>query len=190
MIIYKEINKEYFEIYDEIDMLVHVKSIYLLKKINRGLNGIILSEEIVDEYIKDLGKYECAKDYEKEFNISNWGFYMAFDNDKAIGAVTIVSRTDNVNMLDGRDDLGILWDIRVGDGYKHRGIGQKLFNLAVEWCKNKGLKQLKIECQNNNVPASNLYHKQGAILSKIDEYAYYHEKECRDEVQLIWYLNI
>jgi hypothetical protein len=30
---------------------------------------------------------------------------MGFDNDKPISAVTIVSRTDNVNMLDGRDDL-------------------------------------------------------------------------------------
>ena len=190
MITYKEVNRECFDQSDEIDMLVHVKSIYQLKKINRGLNGILLSEEKVEEYTKDLGKCEHAKDYENEFNISNWGFYMAFDNDKAIGAVTIVSRTDHVNMLEGRDDIAVLWDIRVADGYKHMGIGQKLFDLTVEWCKEKGLKQLKIECQNNNVPACNFYHKQGASLSKIDEYAYYHLEECRDEVQLIWYLNI
>ncbi len=37
---------------------------------------------------------------------------------------------------------------------------------------------------------ANFYHKQGAVLSKIDEYAYYREKECREEVQLIWYLYI
>lgn len=190
MITFKEVNREYFKKYDEIDMLVHVKSIFQLKKINRGLAGIMLSEEKVDEYVKDLGKYECAQNYEKEFDISNWGFYMAFDSDKPIGAVTIVSRTENVNMLDGRDDLAVLWDIRVSDSYKHMGIGQNLFGLAVDWCKDKGMKQLKIECQNNNVPACNFYHKQGAILSKLDEYAYYHEKECRDEVQLIWYLNI
>lgn len=190
MIKYKEVNREYFKKYDEIDMLVHVKSIYRLNKINRGLAGIMLSEEKVDEYVKDLGKYECAGDYEKEFDISNWGFYMAFDNDKPIGAVTIVSKTENVNMLNGRNDLAVLWDIRVSDGYKHMSIGQNLFDLAVAWCKDKGLKQLKIECQNNNVPACNFYHKQGAILSMIDEYAYYHVEECKDEFQLIWYLNI
>lgn len=190
MITYKEINREYFQKYDEIDMLVHVKSIYQLEKVNRGLGGIILREEAVDECIKDSGRYERAQDYEKEFNISNWGFYMAFDGDKPIGAVTIVSKTDNVNMLDGRDDLAVLWDIRVADGYKHMRVGQKLFDFAVKWCKDRGLKQLKIECQNNNVPACNFYHKQGAVLSKIDEYAYYHEEEIRDEVQLIWYLNI
>ncbi len=190
MITYKEINREYFKKYDEIDMIVHVKSIYRLKKINRGLAGILLSEEKVDGYLKDLGEYECAGDYEKEFDISNWGFYMAFDNDKPVGAVTIASRTKNVNMLDGRDDLAVLWDIRVSDSYKHIGIGQNLFDLVVDWCKDKGMKQLKIECQNNNVPACNFYHKQGAVLSKLDEYAYYQEEECRDEVQLIWYLNI
>lgn len=190
MIHYKEVDKGYFDIYDEIDMLVYVKSIYQLRKIYNGLNGIMLSEEIVDEYIKDLGKYERAKDYEKEFDISNWGFYMAFDNENAVGAVTIVSKTDNILMLEGRDDLAVLWDIRVADAYKHRGIGQRLFELAVDWCKSKGLKQLKIECQNNNVPACKFYHIQGAILSKIDEYAYYHEEDCRQEVQFVWYLNI
>ena len=65
MITYKEINSEYFKKYDEIDMIVHVKSIYRIKKINRGLAGILLSEEKVDGYLKDLGEYECAQDYVK-----------------------------------------------------------------------------------------------------------------------------
>jgi hypothetical protein len=45
MITYRAINREYFKKYDEIDMLVHVKSIYQLKKVNRGLSGIMLIEE-------------------------------------------------------------------------------------------------------------------------------------------------
>ena len=48
---------------------------------------------------------------------------------------------------------------------------------------------MKIECQNNNIPAIR-FTKQGAVLSAIDEYAYYSEPEYRDEVQLIWYLNL
>ena len=47
-----------------------------------------------------------------------------------------------------------------------------------------------IECQNNNVAACKFYHKQGAVLSKIDMYAYYSEPEIRDEIQFIWYLDI
>lgn len=38
---------------------------------------------------------------------------MAFDDEKPIGAVTVVSRTADIRMLDGRDDMTVLWDIRV-----------------------------------------------------------------------------
>lgn len=190
MITYKKVDNTYFEAYDKIPMLVHVKSIYKLEKIDNGLGGIILKEMPVEEYVKDLSKYEKAASYEEKFNISNWAFYMAFDREKPIGAVTIVSRTHNVRMLDGRDDLSVLWDIRVADKYKNMGVGTKLYELAVDWSKRKGFKQMKIECQNNNVPACKFYHKSGAILSKVDEYAYYNEIDIRDEVQFVWYLNL
>ena len=48
----------------------------------------------------------------------------------------------------------------------------------------------KIECQNNNIPAVKFYHKQGAVLSAINEYAYYNEPEYRHETQFIWFLDI
>jgi hypothetical protein len=54
----------------------------------------------------------------------------------------------------------------------------------------KGFNQMKIECQNNNVPACRFYHKHGALLAKIDQYAYYNEINVRGEVQFIWYLNL
>lgn len=37
---------------------------------------------------------------------------MAFDDDVPVGAVTVVSRTDDVDMLDKRNDLCVLGDIR------------------------------------------------------------------------------
>jgi ribosomal protein S18 acetylase RimI-like enzyme len=49
---------------------------------------------------------------------------------------------------------------------------------------------MKIECQNNNVPAVKFYHKQGAVLSAINEYAYCNEPEYRHEAQLIWMLDL
>lgn len=190
MIAYKAVDKAYFSLYDQVSMIVNVESEYFIEKINNGLGGIIIKEQPVTPYIKDLGKYEIASEYEKNFNITNWQFYMAFDGDIPVGAITLVSRTKEINMLDDRDDLCVLWDIRVADGYKYKGIGQKLFDYGREWAKKQGFKQIKIECQNNNVPACKFYHKQGAVLSKIDEYAYYNDEEARHEVQLIWYLDI
>lgn len=34
------------------------------------------------------------------------------------------------------------------------------------------------------------YHKQGAVLSKVDMYAYYDVPDCRSEVQFLWYLDL
>lgn len=190
VITYRKIDESYFKQYDKIPMNVRVKSIYQLVKIDSGLGGLLLEEIPVDPYNKDLGGYTVATKYATEFDITNWAFFMAFLDDMPIGAVTIASRTEGVQMLDGRDDMSVLWDLRIDDRFKQRGIGSKLVSLAVDWSKSQGFSQMKIECQNNNVPACRFYKKQGAILGKVDEYAYFKDAAVRDEVQLIWYLDI
>ena len=37
----------------------------------------------------------------------------------------------------------------------------------------------------NNVPAVRFYHKQGAVLGAVNEYAYYGNADCEREIQLI-----
>ena len=81
MITVKEIDKSFLELYDKVAMNVDVQSEYHVKRINNGLGGLILEEVKVKPYIKDLSIYERAAEYEKEFDISNWRFYMAFDDD-------------------------------------------------------------------------------------------------------------
>jgi len=192
VIIYKQVDRTYFSQYDQIPMLVHVSSYYRIEKINRGLGGFHLIETLVEPYIKDFctGDDESVTRWEKRWDITNWVFFMAFDNEHPVGAAAVVTRTKEINMLSGRDDLAVLWDIRVDDAYKHQGIGQALFDMAVKWSREHGIVQLKIECQNNNVPAVKFYHKQGAVLAAINEYAYYNEPEYRHEAQLIWMLDL
>ena len=190
VITYKQIDESYFGQYDKIPMIVRVKSIYQLEKINNGLGGLLLVEAPVEAYDKDLGAYTVASKYAAEFDITNWAFFMAFLDDMPIGAVTIASRTEGVQMLDGRDDLSVLWDLRIDDRFKQQGIGSKLLNLAVDWSKSQGFSQMKIECQNTNVPACKFYQKQGAELGRVDEFAYYKEAIVNDEIQLIWYINL
>lgn len=190
MITYKEVDKSYFELYDTVSMNVDVQSEYKVERINSGLGGLVLEEVQVSPYIKDLSKYERAVNYEKDFDITNWRFYMAFSGDVPVGAMTIAGKTEGLHMLSGRTDACVLWDIRVADAYKHNGIGQELLKMGIVGAKSDGYRQMIIECQNNNVPACRFYQKQGALLSKIDMYAYYSEPEVRDEIQFVWYLNI
>ncbi len=190
MIYIKEVDKTYFELYDTISMNVDVRSEYRIKRIDNGLGGLLFEKVLVEPYVKDLSVYERATDYEKRFDITNWRFYMAFDDDKPVGASTVAGTTRGLNMLSGRNDACVLWDIRVEDAYKHKGIGQKLLDIGILGAKEDGYRQMIIECQNNNVPACAFYKKQGALLSKIDMYAYYSESDIKDEIQMVWYLNI
>ncbi len=190
MITFKEVDKSVLDLYDKVTMNVAVRSEYKVKRINNGLGGLILEEAPVTPYVKDLSVYERATEYEKEFDIANWRFYMAFDGETPVGAMTIAGKTKGLNMLGGREDACVLWDIRVADAYKHLGIGQRLLDMGAAGARQDGYCQMIIECQNNNIPACRFYQKQGAVLSKIDMYAYYAEPEVRDEVQFVWYLNL
>ena len=190
MITYKQVDESQLTLYDQIPMIVHIKSILEIQRIDNGLGGILLKEIPVKERVKDLGQYEVVGKYKDTFDLTNWAFFMAFDDNKPIGGAIVLCQTENVNMLAGRDDLSVLWDIRVDDSYKNRGIGKKLFLMTVEWSKKRNLNQMKIECQNNNVGACKFYQKQGALLGEINEYAYYKDPDTRDEVQLIWYLDL
>ena len=115
---------------------------------------------------------------------------MAFDGDKPVAAMTIAGTTKDLNMLQGRTDSCVLWDIRVADDYKHQGLGQRLLDLGVSNAREDGYEKMIIERQNNNVTACRFYQKQGALLSKIDMYAYDSEPGIEDETQFIWYLDL
>ena len=40
---------------------------------------------------------------------------MAFDGDRPVGGAAVAARTVGINMLTDRDDLAVLWDIRVDE---------------------------------------------------------------------------
>lgn len=190
MVEVREVDKSYFELYDEVSMNVDVRSEYKVTRVDSGLGGMLLEEVPVTPFVKDLSVYERAAEYEQSFDISNWRFFMAFDGDQPVGAMTVAGTTEGMYMLAGRTDECVLWDIRVADGYKHQGIGQRLFDSGVAAARADGYKQMVIECQNNNVPACRFYKKQGAVLTKIDMDAYASEPGLEDEVQFIWRLDL
>ena len=186
----KEMDKTCFPLYDQVSMNVDVRSEYRVTRIDNGLGGLVFEEENVAPYVKDLSKYEKAVEYEEMFDISSWRFYMAFDGDIPVGAMTIAGATEGMNMLGGRTDVCVLWDIRVADGYKHKGIGQRLLYQGIAGAKADGYRLMIIECQNNNVPACKFYRKQGALLSKVDMNAYDSEPDIANEVQFVWHLHL
>ena len=181
-----EIGVDKLEEYGNIPFYYETTEKYELIKINNGLDGIKIELVNVPKFHKDFGTR--TERWKKLFDLTNWKFYAAYnENDEMIAGCTVATKTENCIMLEKRNDLAVLWDIRVSDKYKHQGIGQRLFDMAKEYAQKNGFRQLKVECQNTNPVAVKFYHKQGMVLHSINEYAY---PDCPDEVQLLWYLDL
>jgi GNAT superfamily N-acetyltransferase len=184
-------------IYASISIAFWVESLFRIEIVERGLGGFRLSEEKVDPpYLKDYdaagcdGNPETPLDWPRMFDISNWGIFMAFENEHPVGAAAVALHTAGVNMLEGRQDLAVLWDIRVQPEYRGQGIGRELFRHSAGWARSQGCRQLKIETQNVNVPACRFYASQGCTLGGINRFGYAGCPAVAHEAMLLWYLDL
>ena len=87
-------------------------------------------------------------------------------------------------MCEGKNDLAVLWDIRVDSAHRSKGTGKLLFQAAMDFAISKNCNMLKIETQNTNVPACKFYKSMGCTLEKITLHAY---SEFPNEIQFFWY---
>lgn len=190
MLLYKRTPPDQLALYDTIPMLVDIRSIFTVTPVNCGLGGLLLQETPVPPRIKDLGVYERLAELPRRFDLTNWAFFLACDGGRPVAGTAVASRTSGVDMLEGREDLSVLWDLRVSPEYQRQGVGTRLFALAADWSREQGFAEMKIECQNNNAAAVKFYHRQGAVLGGIHTRAYFREPGCREEIQLLWYLPL
>jgi GNAT superfamily N-acetyltransferase len=185
-----EIGPERLSEYATVPIKLEVKSILQVELVEDGLGGILLKEEpVAKPYIKDYDSYgELPTDWPKLFNVSNWGFFLGVDGDRMAGGAAVAFDTSGVNMLEGRRDLAVLWDLRVPPSF--RGAGIALFHYAAEWSKKRGCRQMKVETQNNNVPACRFYQRMGCRLGEIRRFGYAAVPSVANEVMMCWYLDL
>ena len=154
------------------------------------LGGLVLSERVLDvPYVKDYDAVAGAHPAEwvRFFDVSNWGLFAAYVGGQRVGGAVVVFRTAGLDMLEGRGDLAVLWDIRVSPEARGNGVGAALFRAAEAWATARGCRQLKVETQNVNVPACRFYLRQGCVLGAIHRFAY---PELPGEIQLLWYKDL
>ncbi len=81
-------------------------------------------------------------------------------------------------------------DISVAAKSRGSGIGTALMQQAVCWTKEKGLKGLALETQDNNLLACRFYAKCGMKLGAVNTMLYRNfPKPWCDEIALYWYLT-
>ena len=154
-----------------------------------GLGGILLDECPVDlPYVKDHdGEGEDPTQWPKRFDTTRWGLIAAHDGDRRIGGAVIAFQSSQVWMLEGRPDLAALWDLRILPEARSMGIGSRPFHAVEGWARASGCRQLKIETQNINVPASYFYRQMGCTLGGINRFAY---PARPHEAQLLWFKDL
>ena len=187
------INEEplnHMEEYAGVSVSFQVNSVLEPTVLRGGLGGIELRErQLATPYTKDYDAIPGNRptDWAGRFDLSNWGAISARTGESRVGGAVIAFSTKGLSMLDGRDDLAVLWDLRVSSEMRGQGVGSALFAAAEEWALARGCCQLKVETQNVNVPACRFYAAQGCELGVIDRFAY---PRLPDEIQLLWYKDL
>jgi GNAT superfamily N-acetyltransferase len=138
-------------------------------------------------YMKDYDALEHPAEWTRRFDLSKWCLLGAYFGETRVGGAVIAFDMPEVQMLDGRSDLAVLWDLRVAPNWRRQGIGGALFAAAAEWARATGCTELKVETQNVNVPACRFYASQGCTLRTVSRGAY---AALADEIQLLWYHNL
>ena len=145
-----------------------------------------LKERRLDRpYVKNYDAIagEGPRHWPTRFDISNWGVFTAHLNGQHVGGAVVAFKTPGLMMLDQRDDIAVLWDIRVSPKVRGRGVGSTLFRAAESWAKDRGCRYLKVETQNINAAACRFYAAHGCELTAANRHAY---PELPDETQLFW----
>ena len=188
-----QVGPDELERYGRIPIAFRVESVLRVVPVDGGLGGLRLVEEAVDEpYTKDYDAFEeeSVELWPSRFDVSNWAFFMALDGDRPVGGAAVAFRSPGLNMLEGRTDMAVLWDIRVHPERRCEGIGTALFRHVADWARDRGCRQLKIETQNINVRACRFYAAMGCTLASIDRHAYAAHPDIGHESCLLWHLSL
>jgi GNAT superfamily N-acetyltransferase len=151
--------------------------------------GFELVEQPVDPpYRKDYDAIESngPAAWSSRFDVTDWGLLTAIASGRWLGGAVVVAGTPGLDMLEGRDDLALLWDIRVAPENRRGGIGTALLGAVESWARARGCTELKVETQDINVPACRFYARSGFELRTIHRAAY----PGLDEVQMLWYRGL
>ncbi len=177
--------------YARIPIAYEVRQILDVVATASGLGGPTLLERSLDSpYVKDYDAIagEGPLTWPGRFDLSKWQIFTARVNQQLVGGVAVVLDGSDVDdMLEGAADLALIWDIRVSPEARGLGVGSALFRRVEEASKMRGVRRLKVETQNTNVPACRFYARQGCILGAVNRYAY---PDLPHETQLFWYKDL
>jgi GNAT superfamily N-acetyltransferase len=116
-----------------------------------------------------------------------WAIFAAYSERRRVGGAAIVMDSPEIDLLEGRTDVALLWDIRVEPTGRRNGVGSALLAEVERWALERNAVHLMVETQNVNPPACRFYEKQGFGLQSANANAY---PAMPNEIQLLWYKTL
>lgn len=156
---------------------------------NHGSGSSFRVQAVDAPYEKDYDAIDGCRptDWPARWDVSRWWIAACFSGDERVGGAAVAFDTPGMEILEGRRDVGVLWDIRVRPDVRRQGAGAQLFRAAAAWAKSAGCRRLVVETQTINVPACRFYARQGCVLGSIERHAY---PEFPGEIRLLWHKNL
>ncbi|MFH1368430.1 MAG: GNAT family N-acetyltransferase [Elusimicrobiota bacterium] len=189
-ILVEKVTRKNIRDYSKIPIAFDIKSELKCRLVDSGLGGIRLFESRTSRGKKNYDSFGGPRTWMKRFNTRNWRLFFAVKDNKYAGAAAIACKTPKVHMLADRNDIAVLWDLRIAPEYRRSGIGRALFGKVISWLRKEKLKQLRIETQTNNVAACRFYKKQGCKLAQINTLGYWGHPKVGRETMLLWHKDI
>lgn len=189
MIVIVEQPLEHLAEYSQVPIAFEAANRFRVERSLAGMGNWELHEEPITPFVKDYDAIseEGPHTWPQRWDVSQWGLLAAYAGERRIGGAVIAGRTPGLDLLLGRDDLAVLWDLRVHPDYRCQGVGADLFAHVESWSRQRNYRQLLVETQNVNVAACRFYARQGCHLGEAHPFAY---RDLPDEVQLLWYKDL
>ncbi len=167
-----------------------VRSVLACTVVERGLGGLLLREQPVAAPYRKYEDDDGPADWARTWDLSAWGVFAARLGGDVIGGATVAPPSDEILVTQWQPHAAALWDLRVAEGHRGRGVGTALLAEAAAWARERGYRTLRIETQHNNVPACRFYARRGCLLAEIRRGAYARWPALADEAMLVWELAL
>ncbi|OQA34163.1 MAG: TDP-fucosamine acetyltransferase [Betaproteobacteria bacterium ADurb.Bin341] len=104
--------------------------------------------------------------------------FLAMLDDTCVGSIRVHKRWNGFAHVE---------DIEVDAAHRNRGVGGLLMDAAVNWARERGLRGVSLETQDNNLAACRFYLKYGFRLGGADCLVYDAFEAVRNEIALYFY---
>lgn len=157
------------------------RSVYDVHWASGGLE--LIERSVVTVFCKDYDQFEDPRSWSGNFDTRHWVLISAFAGSQRVAGVIVATATPDVDFLENRPELAVLWDLRVAPAYRRKFVATALVNASETWARGRGCTGLKVETQNTNPAACKFYMASGFFLAEAMRDAY---PGLPGDVKLIW----